>query len=51
MEDEVWKTEVGAIMFSCFYHLAMGFHSLVFPIYPWALLVFFGRSKHGSALS
>ena len=31
MEDEVGKTEVGAIMFSRFYHLAICFYSLVSP--------------------
>ena len=39
MEDEVGKTEVGAIMFSRFYHLAMGFYSLVSLHGPcWSLL-------------
>ena len=53
MEDEVGKTELGAIMFSRFYHLAMGFYSLVSPppIYPRALMVPFGMSKHGPTLS
>ena len=39
MEDEVGKTEVRAIMFSHFYHLAMGFYSLVSLHGPcWSLL-------------